>query len=349
MMNRMTVVTLLLVAVAFVVVPPATAQLVTDWGDTPTGRDGAAIDPRMDFAHPAWGYWVKRVGLSEFPFLKIGQGARGEAMGGAFVAVGDDITAAFWNPAALAHIDGGAYTLNYTRWLANSYLVSGAMALNVGFGVIGVNVISFAAEEFEVTTPTAPWGSGTKAQVGDIAIGAQFAKRMTDKFMLGGQIRWVQEDLYLEKVSNVDYAVSSFFYTGFKSARIAMGFRNLGPDVKVTEGGFTSSMPITFSLGAAMEVYGDKGSPSYATLGYEHEMMTDYQAVNRVGVEMWLQNMLALRAGYRHGFELEDWSLGFGLKYEVVPDKPISLDVSYHNEKLGFFDAPIRVSLGGAF
>jgi hypothetical protein len=128
-----------------------------------------------------------------------------------------------------------------------------------------------------------------------------------------------------------------------------MGFRNLGGDVKVTEGGFTTTMPTVFSLGAAMEVYGDKGSPSWATLSYEHEFVTDYQPVNRYGGELWLQNMLALRAGYRTGFELEDWSLGFGLKYEVMPGKPMMLDVSYHHNKEGLFDAPVRVSLGGEF
>jgi len=347
-MKKMILVGLLLVAIALVAAPPATAQLVTQW-ERVTGRVGARLDPAPGFVNPAWGFWEERVGASQFPFLKIGQGARGEAMGGAYVAVGDDISAAFTNPAALAHLDGGAYTLNYTRWLANSYVVSGAMALNVGFGVIGVNVVSFAADKFEVTTPTAPWGSGTKAQVGDIAIGAQFAKRMTDKFMLGGQIRWVQEDLYLEKVSNVTYAISSFFYTGFKSARIAMQFRDLGGDVKVTEGGYTTTMPTVFSLGGAMEVYGDKGSASWVTLSFEHEFETDYKPVNRVGGEMWLQNMLALRAGYRQGFDVEDWSLGAGVKYEVMPGKPMMVDVSYHHNKTGLFDAPIRVSLSGEF
>ena len=347
-MKKMITVGLLLVAIALLAAPPATAQLVVEW-DRVTGRPDARLDPQPGFNNPAWGYWDTRQGNSQFPFLKIGQGARGEAMGGAFVAVGDDISAAFTNPSALAHLDGGAYTLNYTRWIANSYLVSGAMALNVGFGVIGVNVVSFAAEEFEVTTPTAPWGSGTMAQVGDIAIAAQFAKRMTDKFMLGGQVRWVQEDLYLEKVSNVSYAISSFFYTGFKSSRIAMGFRDVGKDVKVTEGGYTTTMPTRFSLGAAMEVYGDKGSPTYATLAFEHEFQTDYKPTNRYGAELWMQNMFALRGGYRQGFELEDWSAGFGLKYEVTPGKPVMVDMSYHHNKTGLFAPPIRVTLSGAF
>ncbi len=312
-------------------------------------RDGALIDPKMENVDKAWGLWGERVGISEFPFLKIGQGARAEAMGGAYTAIADDITAAFWNPAGLGHIENVAYTLNYTRWLANSKVISGALAFNAGFGVIGINVTSFAAEEFEVTTPTAPWGSGTMAQVGDIAVGASFAKKMTDKFMLGGQIRWIQEDLYLEKVSTIDYSVGTHFYTGYRSTRIAMGFRNLGPNVKVTEGGFTAQMPTTFSLAGAMEVYGQKGDPSYATLSVEHEFITDFRPTTRIGAEVWVQNTLALRGGYRTHIAVESWSLGVGLKHELVGGKLFTVDFSYHNEDLGIFDAPIRISVGGTF
>jgi hypothetical protein len=38
-------------------------------------------------------------------FMALGGGARAMAMGGAFIAVADDATATFWNPAGLAHFD----------------------------------------------------------------------------------------------------------------------------------------------------------------------------------------------------------------------------------------------------
>ncbi len=322
---------LILTAAVWLFAPPAGADLIPSSG--PEGKSG---------------YWRKRVGISEFPFLKIGQGARAEAMGGAFTSVADDVNATFWNPAGLAHIEHVAYTANYTRWLAGSKLFSGALAFNTGFGVIGFSAVSAAAQEFEVTTPTAPWGTGEKAQVGDIAIGFLFAKKMTDKFMMGGQVRWMQENLYLEKVSNIDYSVGTYFYTGFKSARVGMGFRNLGPDVKVTEGGLSSTMPTIFSVGGAMEVLGKKGGPAYVTLSAEHSFITDYAPVNRFGAEFWIQNTLALRAGYRTNVELENWSGGLGLKYKIK-GSAFTLDVSYHNETQGFFASPIRFSVGGSF
>ena len=59
-------------------------------------------------------------GIGAFSAFKNGVGARALAMGGAFVAVADDATAACWNPAGLA-------LLNDTR-LAGMSLFSGANA-----------------------------------------------------------------------------------------------------------------------------------------------------------------------------------------------------------------------------
>ena len=51
---------------------------------------------------------VSKTGTSAANFLRIGIGARALAMGGAFVAVADDPTAAYWNVAGLAaEVRGG--------------------------------------------------------------------------------------------------------------------------------------------------------------------------------------------------------------------------------------------------
>ena len=272
-----------LVTVALLSVEPAWA--VEQPAPGTGSRDGALIDPKMENVDKAWGLWAERVGISIFTSLKIGQGARAEAMGGTYTAISDDISSAFFNAAGLGHVENVAYTLNYTRWLTNSAVISGALAFNAGFGVIGFTVNSFTTETMEVTTPTAPWGTGTEFTAGDIALGALFAKKMTDKFMLGGQIRWIQEDLHLEKVSTLDYSIGTHFYTGYRSSRIAMSFRNLGPNVKATEGGFTAVMPTTYSLGGAMEIFGQKGDPGYFTLSLEHEFVTDFRPITRMGGE----------------------------------------------------------------
>ena len=50
-------------------------------------------------------------------FLMISPGARASGMGEAFVALADDATAVFWNPAGLAFQQGKEITLMHANWL----------------------------------------------------------------------------------------------------------------------------------------------------------------------------------------------------------------------------------------
>jgi hypothetical protein len=47
----------------------------------------------------------QRVGISTAQFLKIGVGRRASAMGDAFVAISDDASALYWNPAGLVQFE----------------------------------------------------------------------------------------------------------------------------------------------------------------------------------------------------------------------------------------------------
>ncbi len=48
---------------------------------------------------------AQRVGTSAAQFLKIGAGARAEALGQAYVAISNDASALFWNPAGLVQFE----------------------------------------------------------------------------------------------------------------------------------------------------------------------------------------------------------------------------------------------------
>jgi len=48
------------------------------------------------------------------PYLRMGVGARALAMGGAFTAIADDATAAYWNPAGLTKIENIEATFMYS-------------------------------------------------------------------------------------------------------------------------------------------------------------------------------------------------------------------------------------------
>src|SRR5438876_3351119 len=98
-------------------------------------------------------------------------GTRAQSMGGAFVAVADDATATWWNPAGLAT---GAY---FSAILERDYrrepsTVSSAgparQALTTGFSVVfpalGLSYYRLRISEIAPTSSTAPTGAGRQDQ-----------------------------------------------------------------------------------------------------------------------------------------------------------------------------------------
>lgn len=55
-------------------------------------------------------------GYDAASFARIGAGARALALGGAFAAVAEDVTAAYWNPAGLAFLETFQVEGMYTNW-----------------------------------------------------------------------------------------------------------------------------------------------------------------------------------------------------------------------------------------
>src|SRR5437867_8327076 len=61
----------------------------------------------------------QRVGTSSGSFLRIGVGARATALGESFVAVANDPSAIYWNPAGLASLQRQELLLSHVDWPAD--------------------------------------------------------------------------------------------------------------------------------------------------------------------------------------------------------------------------------------
>jgi hypothetical protein len=90
-------------------------------------------------------------------FLNIGIGARAQAMGGAHIANVQDVTAGYWNPAALTQLDlkrGFQLGLMHTEWYAGvgkyDYL-GAAIPTRSGRGAIGISAIRFGVDDIPNT------------------------------------------------------------------------------------------------------------------------------------------------------------------------------------------------------
>src|SRR5215471_4820039 len=61
----------------------------------------------------------QRAGTSSATFLRIGVGARAVGMGETFVAVANDPSAIYWNPAGLASLQRREFSISHVQWPAD--------------------------------------------------------------------------------------------------------------------------------------------------------------------------------------------------------------------------------------
>ena len=248
---------------------------------------------------------VKRIGLTIFSALEVGQSARAVGMGSAFTPVGDDINAIWWNPAGLSNLDRVEVSFSHSQWFVNSTFNSGAIGIRKGIHAFGVSLLSFMPEEVEERTILQPGGTGRILSLGTTAIAGAYAIRFTDKLSFGVRIGWAREDLDLTNHTTFNVDFGTRFYTGFRSFRLSMSMRNFGKDTEVLRREF--QQPLTFNIGGAAEVVGIKGDPFLRDSGLRVEFCDQL----RRAPSLWRRSMAGEYAGSarwlygqlrRHGF-----------------------------------------------
>jgi long-subunit fatty acid transport protein len=251
----------------------------------------------------------QRSGISAFQFLKLGVGARGVAMGESFVAVANDASALFWNPAGLVQFSDNQAIAAHTEYVADInheffgfvYHVSDQDALGASFS-------SLHMKDMEITTEAQPTGTGRFFTFGDIAAGLTYSKKMTDQFSFGATVRYVEETLDVLKMRSVMVDLGTYYWTGLGSTRFAVVISNFGADVApkgtVTEyngptvSKFQSfSLPTVFKLGIAMDPISDDDQKLTTSLQLNHP--NDNSEHFRLGMEYSWQNTFFLRAGIK--------------------------------------------------
>ena len=243
-------------------------------------------------------------------FLKIGVGARAAAMGEAFTAVADDSTSLYWNPAGLTRLKGRQLSAMYNVWfegIGQGYVSAGFPLLG-GTMALGTNYVSMG--DFDGRDES---GNPTETfQASDLGISVGFAGRL-GRFLLGLSGGMIRSTI----AGNTQ---SAFLVTLGGLVEISQGFwvgavaQNLG--TKLGE----DPLPLILKAGLALEL----GSFSLAAdIGKSQDTDLYYC----VGIESWIGNVVALRAGYRTGRDVgPGWTAGlgfkmggFGLDYAYVP------------------------------
>lgn len=303
-----------------------------------------------------------KVGTTGLQFLKIGVGARAVAMGESFIALANDASAMYYNPAGLNQIKGREVFFSLTQWPADiQYGYVGFVLPTVRLGTFGVHVGALTTGDMKRTIPYKGW-TGEYFSATDWVAGLSYSRGLTDRFSIGGNVKMVAE--YLDNEHIVSWAADfgTMFDIGVRNLKFAMCITNFGPNIKYISEEF--SMPVSFKIGAIVEALHWRENSVMVTVEGSHP--NDNLEQVAIGTEYTFRNIVALRAGYRSfimfdekdqsvqirqkSYQVEEplagFSFGAGLNIPIG-DTQTRLDYAYSD--LGFLQFSQRLTVSFNF
>lgn len=264
------------------------------------------------------------VGTTAYPFLKIGVGAKALGMGGAFVGLADDESAAHYNPAGIIGFRQKAVSASYMNYVAD--IQSGYLSLVLPTRGAEEQMRSGEFDEIEITDASRAlalsinylnYGSFDRTDAdgvvdgdfggSDIAVGLTYAKRLGDRVTLAGTGKFIYQKI--DEFSSDALAADLGLIYRFKDGRTTFGVAatNLGFQLSGLSTENKDPLPIIARAGLSHRL---RELP--VTASGEVSYPTDNKLFGSIGLEFSKADFpLALRAGYST----------FGENYKTGGDK----------------------------
>jgi opacity protein-like surface antigen len=298
---------------------------------------------------------LTNVGTTAASFLEVGVSARAIGMGGAYVAIADDISSLYWNPAGLGTLKKGEAVFEQVDWLAGISFNYIGIAVPLGsYGTVGMFINSMTMPTMKVRTVDYPDGTGENFDASGISAGLSYGKNLTDRFTIGFNVKYIRETLWHETSKSFAVDVGTKYETGIKGLSIGATITNYGPDMKLDgsdliiyhdtdpliDGNNDKIMgklltekwplPLNMQFGIGYDIYDTKYLRITTAIDAFHPI-NNTESVN-LGCEIAVAKMLFVRAGYKALGQQdteEGLTFGAGINYRLFGQSNIKLDYAY--------------------
>jgi hypothetical protein len=314
----------------------------------------------------------EKLAQSGFQFLSVVSDARAAAMADAMTSLQVGSSALFFNPAGMANMENFMdVTVSTNKWIADIQHNTASLAISPArgkYGVIGFSLQSVDYGDFYGTRVDKSTDLGymdTEVfSLSALAAGVGYAKQLTNRFSVGGQVRWVKQDLgqstvpvFGSKVDSTGMALpdtsekdissdltplafdfGTQFRTDFKSLVFGMSVRNFSKEIKYVEEGF--QLPLVFNLGLSMNLmdfWSETPMEQALYLSIDASHYRSHPEQIKLGLDYRLLNVLSLRGGYVSNTDESGFSFGVGLSY-------FGLTFDYAYTPFGVFDNVQRMT-----
>jgi hypothetical protein len=300
---------------------------------------------------------VSKRGTTAAPFLSIGQGARALGMGSAFVAIANDPSAMYWNPAGIADLYGIGIVIDHTYWIADiQYDYLGATINTGSLGTIGVNLTISNIGEMNVTTIDQQDGTGETFSVTDMAVGISYGLKLTDAFAIGFNPKFVYQKIWKMSANAFALDLGVKYRTPFTGVTLGMSISNFGTKMQMhgtnaivlydpdpTTTGTNNrvpaelstdewELPLNFRVGLGYDLpLGGLGKLTFAVDAMHPS--DNYESIN-IGGEYVFDDFIYFRGGVKSLFQKdseETSTFGIGIKKYVVGNLQFTVDYAYQS------------------
>ena len=270
-------------------------------------------------------------------FLLISPGARAGGMGEANVAIANDATSVFWNPAGLGYLEGHEFQIMHTNWLpqfnmSDLYYDFACYVHSIeDVGTFGISATYLSLGE-QVRTGENNEQLGTFSAY-NMAVGASYGTKIRENLSLGLTLKFIHlkladagtgEEKGKGSASTVALDFGVLYHPEFaEKMTIGANLSNMGPKVAFIDVDQADPLPTNMKVGCSYRfldtryhrfigtidfnklliVKHDDGTadPFYKsifTAWFDKNQRTLKRIGTAIGGEYWYNNLVALRFGH---------------------------------------------------
>jgi hypothetical protein len=270
-------------------------------------------------------------------FISLGVGGRALGLGGAYVALANDVTAGYWNPAGLGRIMYPQMTLMHDERFGS--LVNydyGAVALPLGAQAsLGVSLVRLGIDDIPDTRNAGVDINGnltydpaqfsrvdpnrvTYFNAADWALYVTYAQSTAENFSYGANVKLIRRELGDHSATGIGFDVG-VWYAPFDNLLLGANVQDVTTTFVAWDTGTNELISPTMKVGSAylIEALGGRFAPAVDfDIRFENRQSASMAHVGPVsidlhtGLEYQFKDLVALRVGYN---EIKQLTLGAGV------------------------------------
>jgi hypothetical protein len=271
-------------------------------------------------------------------FMALGVGGRALGMGGAFVAVANDVTAGYYNPAGLANLDYPQLSLMHSEQFGNlvNYDYGGVVipySTDMSFGLsimrLGVDGIPDTRNALydangdgiiDINDDRLDYSKITEFSNQDWAFYLTFAKRQSQNFYWGVNAKIIRRDLAEYGATGIGFDVGAY-YVPFENLFLGANLQDATTTLIAWSTGRNELVSPTLKVGGAYKIVEILGGYIMPALDFDVRFENRRFASNfnigpvsfdmHAGFEYNFKNVVSVRAGYN---DVKQFTIGAGVK-----------------------------------